>query len=97
MLRRFVSLYSKNGDEDWFSIDIKDNDLADKYSVVNVPFLFVFSTNDQYVHFSKQKYEKLIKRIEGSNPNVSIFTIDDDHFLTNSFDVFYTLVSSFFS
>ena len=43
LIRRFVSLYSKLGDEDWFSFDIESNKLNELYSIINIPFLFVFS------------------------------------------------------
>ena len=97
LIRRFVSLYSKLGDEDWFSFDISQEELNTLYSIINIPFLFVFSLNDQYVNYSHEDYQKLIKRIEKSNKEISVYTLEDDHFIQNSMEQFYQIINNFFS
>ena len=96
LIRRFVSLYSKLGDEDWFSFDISQEELNTLYSIINIPFLFVFSLNDQYVNYSHADYQKLIKRIENSNKEISVCTLKDDHFIQNSMEQFYQIINNFF-
>ena len=54
LLRRFISLYSRLGDEDWFSFDLSQNELNSLYTVINIPFLFVFSLNDQYINYNHE-------------------------------------------
>ena len=97
LVRRFVSLYSKLGDEDWFSYDISQETLKSMYSIIDIPFLFVFSLNDQYINYSHDEYKKLIERIENSNDFININIINDNHFLENSFDKFYNIVNNFIS
>ena len=97
LVRRFVSLYSKLGDEDWFSYDISQEKLKSMYSIIDIPFLFVFSLNDQYINYSHDEYKKLIERIENSNDFININIINDNHFIENSFDKFYNIVNNFIS
>lgn len=97
LVRRFVSLYSKLGDEDWFSYDISQETLKSMYSIIDIPFLFVFSLNDQYINYSHDEYKKLIERIENSNDFININIINDNHFIENSFDKFYNIVNNFIS
>lgn len=96
LIRRFISLYSKLGDEDWFSFDLSQNELNNLYSNINIPFLFVFSLNDQYVNYTYENYKKLIKSIENSNKLINTYVIKDDHFIENSMEEFYKLVIDFF-
>ena len=91
LVRRFVSLYSKLGDEDWFSYDISQETLKSMYSIIDIPFLFVFSLNDQYINYSHDEYKKLIERIKNSNDFININIINDNHFIENSFDKFYNI------
>ena len=97
LIRRFVSLYSKLGDEDWFSFDIESNKLKELYSIINIPFLFVFSLNDQYVNYTNKEYKELIQRIEKANSYIKVSILKDDHFIENSKDEFFRIVSDFFS
>ena len=97
LVRRFVSLYSKLGDEDWFSYDISQEKLKSMYSIIDIPFLFVFSLNDQYINYSHDEYKKLIERIKNSNDFININIINDNHFIENSFDKFYNIVNNFIS
>ena len=97
LVRRFVSLYSKLGDEDWFSYDISQETLKSMYSIIDIPFLFVFSLNDQYINYSHNEYKKLIERIKNSNDFININIINDNHFIENSFDKFYNIVNNFIS
>lgn len=97
LVRRFVSLYSKLGDEDWFSYDISQETLKSMYSIIDIPFLFVFSLNDQYINYSHDEYKKLIERIKNSNDFININIINDNHFIENSFDKFYNIVNNFIS
>ena len=97
LIRRFVSLYSKLGDEDWFSFDIESNKLKELYSIINIPFLFVFSLNDQYVNYTNKEYKELIQRIEKANSYIKVSVLKDDHFIENSKDEFFRIVSDFFS
>ena len=97
LIRRFVSLYSKLGDEDWFSFDIESNKLKELYSIINIPFLFVFSLNDQYVNYTNKEYKELIQRIEKANSHIKVSILKDDHFIENSKDEFFRIVSDFFS
>ena len=97
LIRRFVSLYSKLGDEDWFSFDIESNKLKELYSIINIPFLFVFSLNDQYVNYTNKEYKELIQRIEKANSYIKLSFLKDDHFIENSKDEFFRIVSDFFS
>jgi pimeloyl-ACP methyl ester carboxylesterase len=97
LVRRFVSLYSKLGDEDWFSYDISQETLKSMYSIIDIPFLFVFSLNDQYINYSHDEYKKLIERIENLNDFININIINDNHFIENSFDKFYNIVNNFIS
>ena len=97
LIRRFVSLYSKLGDEDWFSFDIESNKLKELYSIIKIPFLFVFSLNDQYVNYTNKEYKELIQRIEKANSHIKVSILKDDHFIENSKDEFFRIVSDFFS
>ena len=97
LIRRFISLYSKLGDEDWFSYDIEENILNQLYSIIDIPFLFVFSLNDQYVNYSNEEYNELIKRIEKTNSNIKIYILNDNHFIDNSKEEFFQIVTNFFS
>ena len=97
LVRRFISLYSKLGDEDWFSYDISQETLKSMYSIIDIPFLFVFSLNDQYINYSHDEYKKLIERIKNSNDFININIINDNHFIENSFDKFYNIVNNFIS
>jgi pimeloyl-ACP methyl ester carboxylesterase len=97
LIRRFVSLYSKLGDEDWFSFDIESNKLKELYSIIKIPFLFVFSLNDQYVNYTNKEYKELIQRIEKANSYIKVSILKDDHFIENSKDEFFRIVSDFFS
>ncbi len=97
LIRRFVSLYSKLGDEDWFSFDIESNKLKELYSIINIPLLFVFSLNDQYVNYTNKEYKELIQRIEKANSYIKVSILKDDHFIENSKDEFFRIVSDFFS
>jgi pimeloyl-ACP methyl ester carboxylesterase len=97
LIRRFASLYSKLGDEDWFSFDIESNKLKELYSIINIPFLFVFSLNDQYVNYTNKEYKELIQRIEKANSHIKVSILKDDHFIENSKDEFFRIVSDFFS
>ena len=96
LIRRFISLYSKLGDEDWFSFDISQDEFNTKYSCVNIPLLLVFSLNDQYVNYTHEDYQKLIKKIENANKNINIYILKDDHYIENSKDEFYKLIKEFF-
>ena len=97
LVRRFVSLYSKLGDEDWFSYDISQEKLKSMYSIIDIPFLFVFGLNDLYINYSHDEYKKLIERIKNSNDFININIINDNHFIENSFDKFYNIVNNFIS
>ena len=92
LIRRFISLYSKLGDEDWFSYDIEQNILNQLYSIIDIPFLFVFSLNDQYVNYSNEEYNKLIKRIEKTNSNIKIYILNDNHFIENLKEEFFQIL-----
>ena len=96
LIRRFVSLYSRLGNEDWFSFDLTQDELVNLYSVITIPFLFVFSLNDQYINYTHEDYYKLIKRIENANKNINVSIIKDDHFIENSMYEFYKLINDFF-
>ena len=96
LIRRFISLYSKLGDEDWFSFDISQDEFNTKYSCVNIPLLLVFSLNDQYVNYTHEDYQKLIKKIENANKNINIYILKDDHYIENTKDEFYKLIKEFF-
>ena len=97
LIRRLVSLYSKLGDEDWFSFDIESNKLKELYSIINIPFLFVFCLNDQYVNYTNNEYKELIQRIEKANSYIKLSFLKDNHFIENSKDEFFRIVSDFFS
>lgn len=94
-LRRFISLYSRLGDEDWFSFDLSSKELNELYSVINVPFLFVFSLHDQYVNYTDDEYKELIDRIKNSNRNINIYILNDDHYIEKSLGEFYEIVNDF--
>ena len=53
---------------------------------------FVFSLNDQYVNYSNEEYNKLIKRIEKTNSNIKIYILNDNHFIDNSKEEFFQIV-----
>jgi predicted alpha/beta hydrolase family esterase len=96
LIRRFISLYSKLGDEDWFSFDISQDEFNTIYSCVTIPLLFIFSLNDQYVNYTHEDYQKLIKKIENANKNINTYALNDDHYIENSKDEFYKLIKEFF-
>ena len=87
-----MKLYSKLGDEDWFSYDIEQNILNQLYSIIDIPFLFVFSLNDQYVNYSNEEYNELIKRIEKTNSNIKIYILNDNHFIENLKEEFFQIL-----
>ena len=95
LIRRFVSLYSRLGDEDWFSFDLSQNELNSLYSVINIPFLFVFSLNDQYINYNYEDYNQLIMRIKNANENINVYILKDDHFIEKSMDEFYKVINNF--
>ena len=95
LIRRFISLYSRLGDEDWFSFDLSQNELNSLYSVINIPFLFVFSLNDQYINYNHEDYNQLIMRIKNANENINVYILKDDHFIEKSMDEFYKVINNF--
>ena len=96
LIRRFISLYSKLGDEDWFSFDISQDEFNAIYSCATIPLLFVFSLNDQYVNYTHEDYQKLIKKIGNANKNINTYILKDDHYIENSKDEFFKLIKEFF-
>lgn len=95
LIRRFISLFSRLGDEDWFSFDLCNKELKEIYSVIDVPFLLVFSLEDQYVNYNKDEYKELIERIKFCNDNINVYMLNDDHYIEKSMDEFYQVVNKF--
>ncbi|KAL7722761.1 Hydrolase [Entamoeba marina] len=90
---RFLSLIAPGGDEDWFSYDIMD--YSTKFKCIDIPCLFVFGLNDEYVPLTTKSYKELIERIDKSNEFIRTHTYEDDHSLTKSALSFIQLLQEF--
>ncbi|KAL7713725.1 Hydrolase [Entamoeba marina] len=90
---RFLSLIAPGGDEDWFSYDIMD--YSTKFKCIDIPCLFVFCLNDEYVPLTTKLYKELIERIDKSNEFIRTHTYEDDHSLTKSSLSFIQLLQEF--
>lgn len=62
---RWYSLYSKNGDDDYFSSYLTDNDLKSTFGKFDKPLLVLYSGADEYVPDDVDK-ELLMKRFEAA-------------------------------
>lgn len=62
---RWHSLYSKNGDDDYFSSYLTDNDLKSTFGKFDKPLLVLYSGADEYVPDDVDK-ELLMKRFEAA-------------------------------
>lgn len=62
---RWYSLYSKNGDDDYFSSYLTDDDLRSTYGKFDKPLLVLYSASDEYVPEFVDK-ELILKRFQAA-------------------------------
>ncbi|KAI5954340.1 hypothetical protein KGF54_002115 [Candida jiufengensis] len=64
---RFNSLFSKRGDDDFFSSYLTDEELGESFGKISKPLLLVYSGSDQFVPASIDKKE-LVSRFQKATP-----------------------------
>ena len=61
-------------------------------NIIDIPFLFIFSLNNQYVNYSNEEYNEFIKRIEKTNSNIKIYILNDNYFIENLKEEFFQIL-----
>ena len=97
MQRRFISLFVRRGEDDYFSEDFTNEEFQQLFSCLTIPCLFIFSLNDQYIPQTQEEYQILIQRMKNANENISIQQVYDDHEVSHSLDVVIDMIIRFIS
>ncbi|EDR26881.1 hypothetical protein, conserved [Entamoeba dispar SAW760] len=93
--RRFISLFMRKGNEDFFSEDMKKTEIIERYRNVSLPSLFVFSMKDQYIPLDNTQYNLLINKIKELNSNIQVEQIQDNHEISEKGIEFITKIKCF--
>lgn len=96
---RFLSLAGRLTDDDMFSIDLTEEELAPILNCVKVPILLVYSGKDEYVpDIEGQRVfaNRMVKVLKESSPLVELEYIEEaDHGLSTGSDAFVKLMINF--
>ncbi|KAK8791123.1 hypothetical protein WA158_005754 [Blastocystis sp. Blastoise] len=96
---RYLSLSGRLTDDDMFSTDLTDTEMESIFSHINMPTLFIYSSNDQYVPASVNK-QKYVHRIDNAIRHCNAYLLQGaDHEVSNTMSktIFLQIVYHFFS